>query len=349
MDITSYKVKSGDTLTSIAKTHNTTATDVKRVNNLKTDTIKVGQVLQLPPPKSAPVYNGSAPRPPFIIAKSVNRLFGADSKHSTGQKLPDVYYTKNGALYNLSKQQLGDELISLMEWGSTNSHGIFETKYENIAKDMANAFLKNHSYSLYNTYNITDPSFILDIRKSIAFSGYRDYVELQIKEALKRDNYQILNNRLIIPSELPKTFHFQDGLKGGAINLYKNYWNTGFIIAIDQVSYIEVQLDKIEYKNNIPSKLYTTFILYDTYGLDMEDMKKFGTLKSVNPMMFDKKYRKSYLETEIEKVNNGRNPKQKLISEFFGYYFSCWWTLQYYHNCVPLLVKIKVHGVEISI
>jgi len=49
-----YVVKTGDTLLQIAKVHGTTVTEVKTLNGLKTDRIKVGDKLKLPASKSAP-------------------------------------------------------------------------------------------------------------------------------------------------------------------------------------------------------------------------------------------------------------------------------------------------------
>ena len=51
-----YKVKQGDTLIELAKFHNTTVDDIKKLNNLKSDVIYVGQELKLPN-KYAPVYH----------------------------------------------------------------------------------------------------------------------------------------------------------------------------------------------------------------------------------------------------------------------------------------------------
>ena len=44
-----YKVKSGENLTTIAAAHGTTVKKLRDLNNLKTDFLKVGQVLKLPP------------------------------------------------------------------------------------------------------------------------------------------------------------------------------------------------------------------------------------------------------------------------------------------------------------
>ena len=43
-----YKVKKGDTLNSIARTFNTTATKIKALNKLAGNTLKIGQVLKIP-------------------------------------------------------------------------------------------------------------------------------------------------------------------------------------------------------------------------------------------------------------------------------------------------------------
>jgi LysM repeat protein len=58
-----YTVKAGDTLTKIAKIHKTTIEALKEANNLKTDRLKVGQKLKIPPPKTtnAPANPASGP------------------------------------------------------------------------------------------------------------------------------------------------------------------------------------------------------------------------------------------------------------------------------------------------
>jgi LysM repeat protein len=57
-----YTVKSGDTLTKIAKEHGVTVKALRAVNDLKTDKIKVGEKLKLPE-KSAAATETAAPAP----------------------------------------------------------------------------------------------------------------------------------------------------------------------------------------------------------------------------------------------------------------------------------------------
>jgi membrane-bound lytic murein transglycosylase D len=45
--ITRYKVKGGDTLSSVAQRFNTTPSEIKKINNIKGDTINVGQTIRI--------------------------------------------------------------------------------------------------------------------------------------------------------------------------------------------------------------------------------------------------------------------------------------------------------------
>jgi LysM repeat protein len=43
-----YKVKSGDTLSEIAEKYNTSVAKIKKINNLKSDNLRIGQSLKIP-------------------------------------------------------------------------------------------------------------------------------------------------------------------------------------------------------------------------------------------------------------------------------------------------------------
>ncbi len=59
-----YAVKSGDTLSKIAKSHGTTIKEVQKLNNLSTTQIKVGQKLKMPSRASAPATATPNPASP---------------------------------------------------------------------------------------------------------------------------------------------------------------------------------------------------------------------------------------------------------------------------------------------
>ncbi|QWC22493.1 LysM peptidoglycan-binding domain-containing protein [Bacillus haikouensis] len=60
---TSYKVKKGDTLSAIAKKYKTTVSSLKKLNNLKSDMIYVGQTLKISGTAAAPSKNKSTTPP----------------------------------------------------------------------------------------------------------------------------------------------------------------------------------------------------------------------------------------------------------------------------------------------
>jgi len=57
-----YTVKSGDTLTTIAKSHGVSVKALRSANNLTTDKIKVGDKLKIPAKATAPATDSTAPK-----------------------------------------------------------------------------------------------------------------------------------------------------------------------------------------------------------------------------------------------------------------------------------------------
>ena len=45
---TNYKVKAGDTLNAIARNNRTTVAEIKKINKLDSDVIRINQILKLP-------------------------------------------------------------------------------------------------------------------------------------------------------------------------------------------------------------------------------------------------------------------------------------------------------------
>lgn len=77
-----YVVKSGDSLTKIARTHGTTIKAIEAANNLSTTSIKVGQKLKIPAKIEAPSTTVNAPP---VVAPSPTPVIPAPSNPPTQQ------------------------------------------------------------------------------------------------------------------------------------------------------------------------------------------------------------------------------------------------------------------------
>lgn len=82
----SYTVKSGDTLLSIAKKYNTTVTELKSINELTSDLIKIGQILKVPNASTAEQPNANVEQEQLTTAKtytvqSGDSLWGIATRH----------------------------------------------------------------------------------------------------------------------------------------------------------------------------------------------------------------------------------------------------------------------------
>jgi LysM repeat protein len=78
-----HNVKAGETLTSIARLHDTTISELKSVNSLANDAIRPGQTLNLPAPGIKTVADPSPPKPQIIQANLTARSY----KVKTGDRL----------------------------------------------------------------------------------------------------------------------------------------------------------------------------------------------------------------------------------------------------------------------
>ncbi|SOC22684.1 D-gamma-glutamyl-meso-diaminopimelic acid endopeptidase CwlS/peptidoglycan endopeptidase LytE [Ureibacillus xyleni] len=77
----SYTVKSGDTLTLIARNNNITVTELKSINQLTTDIINIGQVLNVPNVAAAPQAPVATKTDTYVV-QSGDSLWGVAAKHS---------------------------------------------------------------------------------------------------------------------------------------------------------------------------------------------------------------------------------------------------------------------------
>ncbi|MFE8701818.1 LysM peptidoglycan-binding domain-containing protein [Cytobacillus sp. FJAT-54145] len=94
--IGTYTVKKGDTLTKISKDYHTTVKELKAVNGLSSDKIKVGQLLEVPTEKHIPMDEEE----PAHIVQSGETLFGIARKHGVSEKdLMDYNQLRSDIIY----------------------------------------------------------------------------------------------------------------------------------------------------------------------------------------------------------------------------------------------------------
>lgn len=92
-----YKVRKGDTLYKIAKTHKTTTQALKKVNGLKSDALEVGQVLKIRATKTS--------KAPVETVAPVAEVIGEPVQESSWEQFIDQTYTvkRGDTLYRIAK------------------------------------------------------------------------------------------------------------------------------------------------------------------------------------------------------------------------------------------------------
>lgn len=167
-----YVVKSGDTLYKIAQNYNTTVDELKKVNNLTTNTLSVGQLLKIPSPISEPaIYTVQKGDSLYSIAnkfnttvdklKSLNNL--STNTLSIGQvlKLPspkDVTIPPSNEPTKITYQvQSGDSLYKIATKYNTTVDKI--KKANNLTNDLLSIGQILTIPTTSETENIPNPDF----------------------------------------------------------------------------------------------------------------------------------------------------------------------------------------------
>ncbi|MBH9967972.1 muramidase family protein [[Bacillus] enclensis] len=97
-----YKVKSGDTLSAIAKKYGTTVNSLKKLNNLKSDRIYVGQVLKVSGTAAKPANNDSKARAKttsYKVKKGDTLSAIAKKYKTTVSSLKKINHLKSDMIY----------------------------------------------------------------------------------------------------------------------------------------------------------------------------------------------------------------------------------------------------------
>ena len=120
-----YVVKKGDTLYSISKKYNTSVDNLKSLNNIKTDTLSIGQVLKIPSEIEENTYIVQKGDSLYSISKiyntSVDKLKELNNLTtntlSIGQILKIPKSTKENIVYTVKK---GDNIYSISKTYNTS-------------------------------------------------------------------------------------------------------------------------------------------------------------------------------------------------------------------------------------
>lgn len=112
-----YTVQKGDNLWNIAKKYNTTVTELKKINNLKSDVIYVNQKLQLPS------ENRSASKV-SSTSKSSSATYQTAST-STKKQSPKTYTVVKGDTLSKIAVKHNVSLTDLMKWNNLDHHLIY--------------------------------------------------------------------------------------------------------------------------------------------------------------------------------------------------------------------------------
>lgn len=131
-DENTYTVKAGDSLYQIAQKYGTTVDELKRLNNLISNTLSIGQVLKIPseePETPVDYYTVQKGDSLYKIAQkfntTVNELVALNNLTSTALQIGDVLKipqeeTSNGNLQNTYTVKVGDSLYQIAQrYGTT--------------------------------------------------------------------------------------------------------------------------------------------------------------------------------------------------------------------------------------
>lgn len=97
-----YKVKSGDSLWKIAKSHNVTISQLKSWNNLKTDSINIGQILVFNPSQKANTTKKVVTNAAYKTIKMKASAYTASCKACSGKTAIGLNLKKNPNLKVIS-------------------------------------------------------------------------------------------------------------------------------------------------------------------------------------------------------------------------------------------------------
>jgi hypothetical protein len=267
---------------------------------------------------------------PLLVAESPqNNLNKADSLSHTNKKFIREGY--DPAVDNWSKSECEQKFKALFDSCKSLLHPEYKSM-ETVFDALTARFLINKDYT---SNSFTHPTLDQVMAKDPNFMDYRNRVLIGVVKQLKtKVNWKLSafekekhlfksrdqDKPNVNVSELPN-MAFHDKLKNTA---------NGLLMCIDAVARTEVYLTEYKPPNAQGiCKMKLKFKVIDTFGLDDEDIIKYG---------------ERYGWAEVL-----RNPVQVGLSKLAKGGFSAWWLLQHKFGCVPFKVLVQYETKLLSI
>lgn len=209
-------------------------------------------------------------------------------------------------LDGLPEATLKTNLINLIHTGTTLDNGLKE-----VGEEMVNHFYS----SLGGEYENKALNNV--ISKDSNFTSFKNAVAYKILIKLKQVNWDLSK---IKENELVR-------FDNVAFNTDTNH-DDGLTILIDAVEHIEVYIEEYKLYPNNKFYLKLKFVLYDTFGLDLEDIKKFGKRNSTSGWRH---------------LTDWNNKTSRIyVQNNYGLGFTSWWVLQHRFNRKPFITKVTL-------
>lgn len=133
-DVTWYKVRKGDNIAAIAAKYNVNVIDLKKWNNLKTNTVALGRNLKIKSDIDAVVKNPKEVKATLGIEKKPEEAVAVAEDKDKGSKVYEVYVVATGDNLGSIAKKFGMNIADLKELNSLTSNNIGLGKALTVSK-----------------------------------------------------------------------------------------------------------------------------------------------------------------------------------------------------------------------
>ena len=186
-----YIVKSGDSLYSIAKKYNTTVDEIKKLNNLTSNSLSIGQILNIPLSEVVLVNE--------YIVKSGDSLYSIANKYNTTvNELKSLNNLSNNTLSigQVLKLPKVDEIVTVNEYIVKSGDSLYSiaNKYNTTVNELKSLNnLSNNTLSIGQVLKLPKVDEIVTVNEYIVKSGDSLY-SIAKKYNTSVDELKSLNN-----------------------------------------------------------------------------------------------------------------------------------------------------------